>query len=986
MKISLGFTILLLSGACLFAPLDAFSAPARETPAQRMQQEHALATRTDGPGLLEYARRLRSGVQVDPENPLAVPDYFKARQAVETALTLPGTHIAEAKLTLGKMLLASEGGAYDGDRALRLLQESASSGEAEAAYLVGKTLAEIPGKTADARRPLQLAMRLGFGAAAFELGKLSTSDSERAALDTFGIELLRKRFTTGDARSAYELGEHYRHLGQAAETLTLALDWYRKASDLGHERSTFWMARLQAETGTPLFNAKQAVAYYELAAEAGDIAAARELVRGFAEDNTLAVDKATFDRWVRYLAQVNDATAILYFSSQLQNSLLERQKISDDLFSRVSKGEIRDIDEILRIGDMFSIGNGVIGDASRALQLYRVAVDRNSRDGSVRFGEVLIAQPALRTDENVKLARSRLEDFANQGSINSAVVIGDMTVKGIGVAQNIAGAVAWYQKAQAITPSVRVANRIADAYLLSTDPAEQRKAIGFLETAVAANSDAAMLKLARILSQGTLVARDYERAVSLLKVASERGRTDSLIELANLYIEMGGANSFQNAYTTFAKAVATGNQEAPVEMARFLQSYGKMKDALPFLKKAAKEGSFSAAIDLYETLSVESGDPNTGIEWLQMAATLVGELQQNRFMLAKALLRPTDKLLNLQGFSILEEMVTAKAPGAVNVLATAYLEGRVVGKDTGRAVGMLETAVGHGDVDAVLMLADLYLEGKDVKSNPEKALQYYRKVLSIEPDNANVNLRLAQIYSDGIGVPADKAKAIPYYQIASTAGSRSAQRELGLAYMWGAGVESDGRMARQLLLQAAKQGFDRSWHDLSLLSSSGIGSDTDPEAAFRYNYRGAQRGQADCMIEIGIAFLAGFGVPRDAEAGVFWLEKASATPGENAPIAMYRLYEAYQRGLGLAKDQQRADMWLEKARDAGNPSAMFQTALVLRASADAARQADGLSWLKKAQALKHNQANKILTRLALGPAAHPAAPEEKTLLNEAEEE
>ncbi|OJF91669.1 tetratricopeptide repeat protein [Pararhizobium antarcticum] len=950
-----------------------------------MQQIHALANRTDGPGLLEYARLLRSGVQVDADNPLAVPDYFKARKMAEAALTVQGTHTAEAKLTLGKMLLASEGGAYDGDRALRLLQDSASTGQAEAAYLVGNTLAANPGRLADARRNLQLAMRLGFGAAAFKLSALSQSEAERSALNSFGITLLEKRFATSDARSGYELGEYYRRQAQSDEALKLALDWYRKASDLGHERSTYWMARLQSEPGTGLFNPKEAVRYYEIAAEAGDIAAAREIVRGFAEANGLEVDKAKFDRWVRYLAQINDSTAILYFSSQLERSLLERQKISDAIFTRVAKGEIRDIDEILRIGEMFDAGNGVIGSAARALQLYQMAVERKSRDGAVRFGELLIAQPALRTDENVALARLRLEEFANNGSVNSAVVIGDMTLKGMGVPASTAKAVEWYQKAQTVTSSVRVMNRIANAYLLSTDPAEQRKAVGFLESATAANSDAAMLKLAKVLSQGTLVPQNLERAVELLTAASERGRTDSLSELANLYIVIGGPDSLQNAYTTFAKAVATGNPEAPVEMARFLQSYGKMKDAIPFLKKAAKGGSFSAAIDLYETLSAESGDANTGIEWLQMATDLVGETRQNRFLLAKALLRPNDKLLNLQGFSILQEMVTGKVPGAVNALAAAYIEGRVVAQDVHRAVQVLETAMNQGDIDAVLMLADLYLEGTEVPSDPDKALTYYRKVLSIEPENASVNLRLAQIFGDGIGVPADKAKAVPYYQIASAAGSRAAQRELGLVYMWGAGVPSDPDRAHQLLLEAASQGFDRAWHDLSLLNSAGIGSDIDPQAAFQYNYKGAERGQTASMIQLGIAFLAGFGVPKDPEAGIFWLERAAETPGEFGPGAMYRLYEAYHLGLGVEKDQSLAQSWLKKARDAGNPSAMFQTALVLRASANSSEQADGLMWMKKAQSLKHNQSNKILTRLALGPAARPVVGQQ-TLSDEADEE
>ncbi len=118
------------------------------------------------------------------------------------------------------------------------------------------------------------------------------------------------------------------------------------------------------------------------------------------------------------------------------------------------------------------------------------------------------------------------------------------------------------------------------------------------------------------------------------------------------------------------------------------------------------------------------------------------------------------------------------------------------------------------------------------------------------------------------------------------------------------------------------------------------------------------------MIDVGLSLLSGFGVPHDGEAGIAWLEKAAATRTEEGPLAMYRLYEAYKSGQGVDRDAEKANEWLARAAAANNPSAMFQTALTLRADSSPALQAEGLIWLKRAQALKHNQANKILVKMA----------------------
>lgn len=965
-------TLVLLAATSLSTANPALSEIDPAVLASSFEQIKLLSTRIDGQGLVDYGRALRAGVQPSADNPLKISDNRKAREALEAALVIPGPHLPEAQTTLGKMLLAGEGGRLDAERALTLFEEAARGGQAEAAFLAGQTLAKQ--NVAEARHYLQLALRLGFAPAAFELaGMTGTSADQARSMTDFAKRLLQKRAAEGDARSAYQLADYLRGSYQNDDELRQALAWYRKANTLGHERSAFWIARLQSEAGSVLFDAAEAVKYYEIAAENGDAEAARKLVEDFSQDGDLDVSPEIFDRWINYLAGVRDAKAVFYFSMKLENSLDERKKLSDDLYAKTMNGETGGLHEVLRIGDMFRSGDGVISDPKRALDIFQIAADRRSRDGILSYAKLVIDEPSVRTDKAIAFTRQALEELADRGVINAAVLRGDLAAKGVGGDIDVGAAITWYGKALERRRSPRLLNRLADAYLLSPVKVEREKVVPLLEEGVALKSNAAMLRLARIYAEGDLVGCNLTKAKELLEQAIALGRTDSLIELADLHMRIGGPGAFEKAYETFAKAVSNGNPEAPVEMARFLKSYGKMHEAVPFLKSAAEAGSFSAAIDLYNLLSAESDDPNVGKEWLARASEMNGLGPSDRFILARALLRPDDPLLNLKGFSIVKEMDGSGYPGSAAVLASIHIGGRLVEKNAAEAVRILEAGAQRGDTGAVMMLADLLMEGVEVPADLPRALDYYNRVLAVEPGNATVNLRLARLYGEGIGVKQDNRKAAAYFEIASNAGSRSAQRELGLAYLWGAGVGRDRQRAEQNLRAAAEKGFDRAWHDLAFLYSGGFGASVDPATAFRFNHKGATRGDPAAMVEIGIALLSGFGASRDPEAGVFWLEKAAATSAEEAPLAMYRLHEAYKLGLGVTKDASKAQAWLEKASAAGSASAMFQAALALRADPSEASQAEGLTWLKRAQALKHNQANKILQRLHSAP--HTAASE-----------
>ena len=72
----------------------------------------------------------------------------------------------------------------------------------------------------------------------------------------------------------------------------------------------------------------------------------------------------------------------------------------------------------------------------------------------------------------------------------------------------------------------------------------------------------------------------------------------------------------------------------------------------------------------------------------------------------------------------------------------------------------------------------------------------------------------------------------------------------------------------------------------------------------------AEHGSVAQEIELGAAYLAGKGVPRDQKKAAYWYEKAanSGDPGAQQQIGYF-----YETGIGVDRDPERADKWFERA-------------------------------------------------------------------------
>ena len=925
-----------------------------------------VETASEGQILLKQARLLRAGIQKDPSSPLLVPDLSGARAALERAASLPGDHQTGARVSLAKMLLNGEGGQVDETSAIALLNQARDAGNAEAAHLLGEYWLGAAGREAEGVASLTLALQLGYGIAGFTLADhLAKADEPRAqALTEFSISLLTASAQAGDASAAFALGEYYRKLPITPESQATALEWYDVAAQLGNVRAIFWKARIEADPDSPSYNPEKAVIDFDLSARTGSIEAARQLITPQA-DGGLPVPQTTYDRWMAALLAIEDASAQLINLNSIQASLEARNQVATDLYQSLMNEEVPGIDELLELGSRFRDGDGVVVDRQRALDLFARGALRGSKDAILRHAELLTAVPALQTSENSARSFAQLKAIAEEGSIGGAVMLGHFYRSGIGTAVDTALAIEAYSAAAERGKSIEAMNSLASLYAADPDLSVRRQALTWLQRAAEAGSVSAQVKLAETYAAGDIVARDQLQSIKWYQRAIDAGDTTALKSLVATFEQIDTPAALQLAQEALELATADGVQDAPLIYADFLARQGDPVAAVSLLKRPelAKRADVALALNaLFADPTLPLYDLEEAHRWLGVAYENMTEAPKQRVAVAAAMLLSQDRQFEGQAVAILAEMNHAKVAEAARYLGRAYLAGIGVPQDIEKGIDSFQSAASLGDQEAIIELADYYLDGTYVERDVRQAVSLYQTVLETQPDLAAPNLRLGNVFAQGLLGSKDMVRAAGHYRRAAETGNPSAQRALGRAYIWGAGVPQDAGEAERWLSSAADAGSIDAVADLVMLYGSAMTPGFDPARAFAQMISAAHAGDTSAMENVGIALISGFGVPTNVEAGVAWLEKAASAGSSSA---MYDLYRLYRFGEGVDPDESLSASWLTQAVDAENPSAMYVAALPLLESSIASDQEAGVALLRKAAALKHNQATKRLVAMKL---------------------
>lgn len=178
----------------------------------------------------------------------------------------------------------------------------------------------------------------------------------------------------------------------------------------------------------------------------------------------------------------------------------------------------------------------------------------------------------------------------------------------------------------------------------------------------------------------------------------------------------------------------------------------------------------------------------------------------------------------------------------------------------------------QGDARAQDVIAKMLMQGRGVKKDEAKGIDWLAKSLGTSPDQPDFQMTLAKMYAADTDqyLKHDYSKAMKLFQQAAAHGNAEAQYQIGFLYDFGDGVTKD------------------------------------PGEAMKWYRQAAENGCAEAQFEIGVRYAQGRDAKQDYGEALQWLQKAA---NQTHPQALAWMGTMYEEGWGVPKDQMEAYFW-----------------------------------------------------------------------------
>ena len=497
---------------------------------------------------------------------LTVDQHAEAVAAFEQAADAGS---AEAKLTLGKMLIEDPAG--DAERAIALLEEAADAGLAPASKLLGDHYL-ASGDDARAVVAFGRAADAGDPEAKLTLGKMLIAGQGTAVDADRGIALLEQAAEAGSAGPAFAaLGSYYRTAGQADKALA-ALDKAAAAGDAEAELNLGEM--LIKGEGTPTDPAR-AVPLLKQAAEAGWAGRA----------------DASLGQYYRRTGDDQEALAAL-------------QAASD-----AGEAEAK-----VALADMLIKGEGTPIDPQGAIALLEEAADAGA--AAPAFKSVADYYHGIGDNQH---ERAFLERAAKGGDAEAELALAGMLINGDGGVADPDRAVALLQQAANAGQAATAFTALGNYYLAAGD---REKAVAAFGQAVDAGDTSAELSLGKLLIDEKGSASDHERAIGLLQQAAAKGLTGPALAALGSYYRSAGDTA--KALDALNQAVDANDPDAKLVLGEMLikgeGTAPRPDQAISLLDEAASAGRKGPALRILGEYYLTTGARKKAASTLEQAA------------------------------------------------------------------------------------------------------------------------------------------------------------------------------------------------------------------------------------------------------------------------------------------------------------------------------------------------------------------------------
>lgn len=240
--------------------------------------------------------------------------------------------------------------------------------------------------------------------------------------------------------------------------------------------------------------------------------------------------------------------------------------------------------------------------------------------------------------------------------------------------------------------------------------------------------------------------------------------------------------------------------------------------------------------------------------------------------------------------------------------------------------------------------ADDYQDGFNAMRSGDFKMGIEKFKSLAEQGHAEAQSTLGVLYKHGQGVQQNGNEAAKWFRKAAEQGHVSAQYSLAHMYYEGKIIPQNYKEAHKWYHKAAEKGYAEAQTQLSLMYYIGLGMPQDFEEAAKWSRMAAEQGDAQAQTQLGIMYSQGQGVPQDDKNATKWYRLAA---DQGSAESQTMLGYMYTYGFGVQKDFAEAVKWYRLAAEQGSAEAQLQLDKLMANMAEAAKNVDKNSSIKK---------------------------------------
>ncbi|RHZ45478.1 hypothetical protein Glove_673g25 [Diversispora epigaea] len=214
-----------------------------------------------------------------------------------------------------------------------------------------------------------------------------------------------------------------------------------------------------------------------------------------------------------------------------------------------------------------------------------------------------------------------------------------------------------------------------------------------------------------------------------------------------------------------------------------------------------------------------------------------------------------------------------KSSGLI-LLGNLYLEGRGVKKNIHKAFHLFTKCAEEGSSRALVLIGFCYENNKIIAENKRRRQIFETYLKSAEQGNTTGFCKLGNCYLEGIGTEVDKSKGYNYCLESARRGNIVALHMLGRCYYNGDGVHRDVQKAFEYFMECTKFGFVDGQNDVAICYENGCGIEINKKESLKWYLISAENGKTESQRTLGNYYKDGTVTLRNMIKSIYWFQKA----------------------------------------------------------------------------------------------------------------